>query len=126
LTRTSFLLIAGMLLTVAACHPGPVLDHDRLPVGGTIAGIVVTSAQVPVPWRTVTAVSTSTKQRFDAQTGVDGGYTIRVPRGTYRLEVSLLANEVVLTQPAETRITKSDVDASRNFVIAPGVRQGQR
>ena len=123
MTRTNLLLIAGMLMTVTACHPGPVLDSDPLPVGGTIAGIVATSAQVAVPGRTVAAVSTSTGRRFDAQTGVDGGYTIQVPRGTYRLEVSLWANEMVLKQPEVTRITRSDVDASRDFVIGPRVRQ---
>jgi len=122
LTRTRLVVIAGMLMTVTACHPGPVLDRDPLPVGGTIAGIVATSAQVAVPGRTVAAVSTSTGRRFEARTGVDGGYTIQVPRGTYRIEVALQANEMVLKQPEDTRITRSDVDASRDFVIAPRVR----
>jgi Carboxypeptidase regulatory-like domain len=124
LTRTAVVVIAGMLMTITACHPGPVLDSDPLPVGGTIAGIVATSAQVAVPGRTVAAVSTSTGRRFEARTGVDGGYTIQVPRGTYRLEIVLQASETILKQPGEIHITRSDVDASRDFVIAPRVTQG--
>jgi hypothetical protein len=69
-------------------------------------------------------VSASTGRRFEARTGVDGGYTIQVPRGTYRLEIVLQASETILKQPGEIHITRSDVDASRDFVIAPRVTQG--
>jgi hypothetical protein len=120
MTRAGLPLIAAVLM-VAACHPGPVLERDQ-PVGGTIAGIVATSAQQAVPGRTVTAVSTSTGRRFAATTGLDGGYTIQVPRGTYRIELALQANEALLKQPEETRITRSDVDASRDFVITARAR----
>jgi hypothetical protein len=114
--RIGLLLMAGVLALAVACHPGPVFDQDQ-PVGGTIAGIVSNSAQVGVPGRTVTAVSTSSGRRFAATTGADGGYTIQVPRGTYRIELALASNEALLRQPEETRITRSDVDASRDFVI---------
>ena len=56
--------------------------------------------------------------RFDATTGVNGGYTIKVPEGTYRLEVELRPGEVVAKQPAETQIQKSDLDPRRDFTIA--------
>jgi hypothetical protein len=56
--------------------------------------------------------------RFEATTGANGGYTIKVPEGTYRLEVELHPGEVVLKQPDQTRINKSDLDPQRDFTIA--------
>jgi hypothetical protein len=114
--------LALCLLTSVACHPGPVIDTspNRAAVGGTIAGIVSTSAKDPIPGRKVTAVNTQTGARFDATTGVNGGYTIKVPEGTYRLEVDLRPGEVVATQPGETRVNRSDLDPQRHFVITLG------
>jgi hypothetical protein len=122
-----------LLLTFAACHPGPVIDTGPKPaaVGGTIAGIVSTDAEAAVPGRKVTAVNTATGARFDATTGTNGGYTIKVPEGTYRLEIELRAGERVAKQPEETRVNRSDLDPQRHFVItlrpsgiAPDVRPG--
>ena len=53
-------------------------------------------------------------------TGTDGGYTIQVPEGTYRLEVQLRQGERVTKQPAETKVNKSDLDPHRDFVITSG------
>jgi hypothetical protein len=61
-----------------------------------------------------------TGTRYDATTGPNGGYTIQVPEGTYRLEVELRPGERVTKQPAETKIDKSDLDPHRDFVIAIG------
>jgi carboxypeptidase family protein len=111
---------ALMLFTVlgaAACHPGPVLS-PKLDVGGTIAGIVTTTGNAAVPDRKVTAVDVTSGARFDATTGANGGYTIKVPEGTYRLEFELRPGEVVAKQPADTRINKSDLDSRRDFTIA--------
>jgi hypothetical protein len=118
------LLPALGLLAALACHPGPVVTTDpKLPVGGTIAGIVSSTAKTAVTDRKVTAVNVDTGARFEATTGTNGGYTIKVPEGRYRLEIELLAGETVAKQPSETRITKSDLDTQRDFVIA-GARSG--
>jgi Carboxypeptidase regulatory-like domain len=113
---------ALMLLAVfmaGACHPGPVLSPgSKMPVGGTIAGIVSTETNAAVTDRKVTAIDTASGARYEATTGVNGGYTIKVPEGTYRLEVQLLSGEVVAKQPPETRINKSDLDPRRDFTIA--------
>ena len=118
------LLPALGLLAALACHPGPVVTTDpKLPVGGTVAGIVSSTAKTPVTGRKVTAVNIDSGARFEATTGANGGYTIKVPEGRYRLEIELLAGETVAKQPSETRITKSDLDTQRDFVIA-GARSG--
>jgi uncharacterized protein YfaS (alpha-2-macroglobulin family) len=71
-----------------------------------------------VPNRKVTAVNTSTGSRHEATTGPNGGYTIKVPQGTYRLELELREGERVTKQPAETRVSRSDLDPQRDFVIS--------
>ena len=109
------------VLTAMACHPGPVVSTGPKPaVGGTIAGIVSTNTKAAVAGRKVTAINTQTGTRFDATTGTNGGYTIQVPEGTYRLEVELQPGETVTKQPAETRVNRSDLDPRRDFVIAAG------
>lgn len=119
-------LLALSLLTSAGCHPGPVVGTGPRPpgVGGTIAGIVSTDSKVAVPTRKVTAINTETGARFEATTGVNGGYTIKVPEGTYRLEVELRPGETVARQPGETRINRSDLDPQRHFVITVGKTSG--
>ena len=87
-------------------------------VGGTIAGIVSTTSNSAVPDRKVTAIDTVKGARFEATTGVNGGFTIKVPQGTYRLELELREGERVTKQPGETKINNSDLDPKRDFVIS--------
>ena len=115
-------LLPLTLLTIAGCHPGPVIDTGPKPaaVGGTIAGIVSTDGKAAVPGRKVTAVNTATGARFDVTTAINGGYTLKVPEGTYRLELELLPGETIAKHPGETRINRSDLDPQRDFVISGG------
>jgi hypothetical protein len=113
-------LVGAALLMSVACHPGPVVDTTPKPegVGGTIAGIVSgNDGSTPVSARKVTAVNTGTGARFEASTAANGGYTIKVPPGSYRLEVELRANETVSKQPPTTDVNVGDLDADRNFVV---------
>ena len=114
--------LALSLLTSVACHPGPVINTGPNPpgVGGTIAGIVSTTAKDPIAGRKVTAINTQSGARFDATTGTNGGYTIKVPEGTYRLEVELQPGETVAKQPGETHVNRSDLDPQRHFEITVG------
>ena len=95
----------------------PVLPVAKSNVGGTIAGIVSSVGKAPEPGRKVTATNAATGERFEAITGVNGGYTIKVPEGTYKLEVELRTGEVLTQQPGETRVQKSDLDPQRHFTI---------
>ena len=111
------LLVLGSLV-VAGCHGQPVIDTTPKPsVGGTIAGIVSSDANAALANRKVTAVDVKTAKRFDTTTGINGGYTIKVPEGTYHLEVELQSGEAVAKQPADTKINNSDLDPHRDFVI---------
>jgi hypothetical protein len=118
--RTPAVLVIA-LMSSFACHPGPVIDTGAKPpaVGGTIAGIV-SAGNAPVEGRKVTAIEITSGARYDATTAANGGYTIKVPRGTYRLEVELKSGERVVKQPDQTKIDKSDLDTKRDFVISGG------
>jgi hypothetical protein len=123
------LALALMVGLSAACHPGPVVGKPQASVGGTIAGIVTTAdPAVAVPGRKVSAVDATSGARFDATTAANGGYTIKVPEGTYRIEIELRPGESLAKQPEQTHINKGDLDPHRDFVItaAPRSRSTQR
>ena len=110
-------MLSFAVLGATACHPGPVLS-PKLAANGTIAGIVSSTDNAAVPNHKVTAVNVTTGARFEATTAANGGYTIQVPEGTYRLEIELRPGEAVTKQPGETRVNKSDLDPHRDFTIA--------
>jgi hypothetical protein len=113
----------GLAFSVA-CHPGPVINTGGdLSAGGTIAGIVsATAGTAALSGRKITAIDTTTGARYDATTGINGGYTIKVPVGVYRLELELRPGETIEKAPGETRVNKSDLDAGRNFVVTVRAR----
>ena len=110
-----------VLLAGSSCMPrGPIIDTGSKPpnVGGTISGIVRAAGGMSLTGRKVTAINLSSGQRFEASTGTNGGYTIKVPVGKYKVEVELREGESLAEQPGETEISASDMDADRDFTIA--------
>jgi hypothetical protein len=120
-------LLLIILIISAGCHPRPLLPGGmERSVGGTIAGIVsATGDTVALPGRRVTAVNVVTGAMFETTTSVTGGYTLKVPEGTYRLEVELREQERLSRRPDNTRISNGDLDSARNFeiTVAPSGRQ---
>lgn len=119
LTAVSGAALGCLVIMAAACR-GPVLTTDPgLKVGGTIAGSVrAADGSVPLVTRKVTAIHAVSGARFETTTGVNGGYTIKVPQeGRYRLEVELRDGEVIAKGPAETDVNNGDLDPGRDFEI---------
>jgi hypothetical protein len=113
-------LALGCFVIMAAACRAPVITTDPgLNVGGTIAGIVrATDGSVPLATRKVTAIHTASGARFETTTGVNGGYTIKVPQeGRYRIEVELRDGEVIAKGPGETDVNHGDLDPGRDFDI---------
>ena len=112
------LLISAALALSVACHPNrPVVDTGPRPdVGGTISGRV-TDGTMPLGGRKVTAVDVEKGERFDTATTATGGYTVRVPPGSYRLELELRAGETLGNTPEPTDVDPGDLDAGRDFVV---------
>jgi hypothetical protein len=111
--------VAAVLLSLA-CHPvRPVVDPSSKPVvDGTISGTVSAGAS-PVSARKITAINAATGATVEASTTSTGAYTMRVPPGTYRLEMELRAGEVVATAPGPTEVEPGDLDAGRDFLLKP-------
>jgi hypothetical protein len=118
-------VLALLVLSTIACSRDVVISTDpALKAGGTIAGIVRgTEGSVPLVTRKVTVVNVKTGARFETTTGVNGGYTIKVPdTGRYRIEVELRDGEVVAKGPGETDINNGDLDPGRDFEITVKAR----
>ena len=109
------MVLAGCGATGPAYDPGP-----RPDVGGSISGRVsANDGTTALSGRKVTAVNVATGRRYDVSTSTNGGYTVRVPVGMYRLEVELRGGETITTQPEATiDIDRGDLDAARDFVIS--------
>src|SRR5689334_2031284 len=101
----ALILMLGSLIA-AGCHGAVISAEPELKVGGTIAGIVrATNGSIPLVTRKVTAIHAESGAKFETTTGVNGGYTIKVPeQGRYRIEVELRDGEVVAKGPEETVI----------------------
>lgn len=116
-------LLICVAATSAGCYsgiarPGPAINTNPSQVGGTIAGMVkAADPSVAVPGRKVTVIETTTGARHETTTGANGGYTIQVPIGTYRIEVELRSGETLAKQPAPTHVGNGDLDTTRDFII---------
>jgi hypothetical protein len=110
-----------MLIAVACAsnnHPSIGSPNPTGASTGTIAGIVSTADRsTPVTSRKVTAINSASGARVEATTATNGGYTLQVPVGTYRLEVELRPGERLQKQPDPTNVGSGDLDAGRDFVI---------
>ena len=107
-------------LAAAACRPGtPIVNTDpmKATTAGTIAGSVRSTAGDPLSDRRVVAVDAKTGQRYTAQTGVTGGYSIKVPPAHYHLELELQEGETVVKEPGTIDINSGDLDPNMDVVV---------
>lgn len=110
------------LLSIAACRQGvPVIDTSPGPaeqdgtISGTVRGPEGTSA---IEGRLVEVVNVATGERLRATTNNAGGFTIKVPPGKYRVELTLRDGESIVKQPGVIDVNRSDVDAHADFVVS--------
>ena len=124
-------LIIGLapLLFSAACRQGvPAVDLGPKPPAarGTITGIV--RGQEPssgMSGRTVEVVNVATGEKQTAITVANGGFTIQLPKGKYRLDLQLLPGETIVKRPDLVDLDRGDIDSHLEFVIA-GARRAHR
>ena len=120
MTHRSALAAVLLLMSIACAPRGPVVGTGPRPegVGGTIAGRVsAADGRTPVASRKVTAINTTTGARFEVSTAENGGYTVKVPAGTYRLEVEVRSGEALAKEPGSTQINVGDLDPNRDFIL---------
>jgi hypothetical protein len=108
-------------LAVVACRRGvPVLDAGQKPptVDGTISGRLTTEGDASrLVARRVEVVNVTTGDRHAVSTSTNGGFTLKVPPGKYRLQVELRPGEAIVKGPDTIEITPSDMDNDIVVVI---------
>ena len=118
--RTPALFCVVLMLSgaCAARHGRPIVGGSVVPnATGTISGNVTSSTGTPLDGRRVSAIDVASEMHFDATTAKDGGYTIKVPPGRYRLEVELRGGDQIAKQPTQTQVNVGDVDEKLDFVV---------
>jgi hypothetical protein len=113
-------VLAAALLTVVACHGGPVVDLSTKPAqaDGTISGTVRgPGGTTAIEGRNVEVVNVDTGERQKVATNNTGGFTFKVKPGNYRVEVTLLDGETIVKKPDVIHVNRSDVDAHADFVL---------
>lgn len=116
-------LVAGLLalLYSSACHRrGPFVDLDPSPSSyGTITGLVHGPGEAPMSGRTVEFVNVATGEKRTATTVGNGGFSIDVPKGTYRLELPLHDGETLRQRPDLVDLDGGDTDSPIEFHVTP-------
>lgn len=108
------------LVTLVACHGGPVVDLSPKPltadgtISGTVRGPEGTSA---IEGRDVAVVNVETGERQQTATNNAGGFTFKVKPGNYRVELMLHDGETLLKKPDVIHVNRSDVDAHADFIV---------
>jgi hypothetical protein len=120
MTRTALLCVVLML--GGGCAN---MRHGRPVVGGsvianptgTIAGHVRTTAGTGLDGRRVAAIDLASGMRYEGTTSGDGGYSIKVPEGRYRMEVELREGDQLAQSPKVDHVNLGDLDEGIDFVI---------
>jgi hypothetical protein len=101
---------------VAAVDLGPEAPAAR----GSITGIVRgPDGSAPVVGRTLEVINTATGERQSVQTASNGGFTLQVPAGKYRLELALRDGETLVKRPGIVDMDRGDIDSHIEFVLGP-------
>lgn len=127
---TALWLTAGLLalLYSSACRRGvPVIDLGPKPPDsrGTLTGLVHGPGDAALPGRVVDIVNVATGEKHSATTVANGGFTIQLPQGKYRLSLQLREGETLTKQPDIVDLGRGDIDSHIEFVVA-GARMARR
>jgi len=109
--------LATLALSTSACQtlaPVPLDAQARGTVAGTVRG---PEGVAPVANRLVEDVEVEPGRRVSAKTNAAGSYSILVPPGRYRIEVTLGPGEAVVSGPGFVDVAPSELVAQVNVVL---------
>jgi len=113
----SAVVLGALALCVPACRslgPAEVNEDTR----GTLAGVVRGPEGVdPVEGRLVEAVAVDTGERLGTRTNAEGGWSLLVPPGRYRIEVTLGPGESVVRDPGVVEVGPSQLVPHADVVL---------
>jgi hypothetical protein len=112
----ALLVFGGCRRGVPVVDVGPKSPNPQGPITGIVRGPDGSAAMVG---RTVEAINTTTGERRSGKTADHGGFTIVVPPGKYRLELTLKDGEAIVKRPGIVDLDKGDIDSHIEFVLAP-------
>lgn len=121
---TGICLLTGIvvLALAAGCRRGvPVIDTAPKPAiaRGTITGMVRgPEGTAAIANRTVDVVNVDTQERHSVATASDGGFTIELAPGSYRLELRLQPGETLVKHPGVVKLDRGDIDSHIEFVVS--------
>jgi hypothetical protein len=123
-------LVAGLFALVYAsgCRRGvPVIDLGPKPpdARGTITGLVHGPGDSALAGRVVEIVNVVTGDKHTATTVANGGFTIELPKGKYRLSLQLHDGETLVKRPDVVDLDRGDIDSHIEFVVS-GARIARR
>lgn len=126
-------LVAGLvaLMYSTGCRQGvPTVDLGPKPPNalGTITGIVRGTEKEntsEMTGRTVEVVNVATGEKRTTTTAMNGGFTIQLPKGKYRLDLQLHAGETLVKRPDVVDLDRGDIDSHIVFVVS-GARTARR
>jgi hypothetical protein len=105
----SAILLGTLAMCAPACRtlgPAEVNEDTR----GTLAGVVRGPEGIaPVKGRLVEAVEVDTRERLGTRTNAEGGWSLLVPPGRYRIEVTLAPGETVVKDPGVVEVGPSQL-----------------
>jgi hypothetical protein len=87
---------------------------------GTLTGTVRAadgSAAVAFANREITITNTENSERYTTRTARDGGFTMELPAGKYRLDLALRGGETLVKQPGIVDLGHGDIDSHIEFVL---------
>ena len=119
-TIVMLVALAGVLAGVACRRGVPVMDPGPKPptTDGTVSGRLTTEGDASrLVGRRVEVVNVATGDRRAVSTSTDGGFTIKVPPGKYRLQVELRPGEAIVKGPETIDVNPSDLDSNIVVVI---------
>jgi hypothetical protein len=110
------------VFAAAGCRRGvPALDtspqaatEPRGTISGTIRGPEGTTA---VEGRIVDVIDITTNHRQRVMTDRNGGFSLALDPGDYRVVLTLLDGEAIVRGPGVIHVDRTDVDAEADFVI---------
>jgi hypothetical protein len=113
------LVVTLALLVVHGCRSVAIPPAEEAPaVEGTLAGTVRGPEGVaPPPGRAVEAVEVDTGARYVTETGATGGFSLMVPPGRYRIEVTLVPGEEVVEGPEVVTIEAGELADDQDVVL---------
>jgi hypothetical protein len=94
---------------------GPKPPAARGTITGTVRGPEGTS---PLSGRTVEVINSTSGERRTVQTGANGGFTIQLPAGKYRVELALRDGETLIKRPDVVDLDTGDIDSHIEFVLS--------